>query len=502
MELKSLLKEYTASEFQSLVRRIWAVDLPKRDHDRLINHFDRIVGHPKGADLLFYSDDEYISNSPELIVRHVRDWHHKHGVEAFKAESVAVPSSAAPMSPVARSLAEVQKLAADVAVSEQAVGLAFGAFEQGIAHSLGLQSTQMSIAEQESSIRALELVRLETLKAVRAFDFLKMRVESAKINAQNNLTFARSEHAQWQSIAQQINATHDRYIPRLGAINQRHNSLHDQAETLLVLAQKQLIHARSLAKVGPVHAAYAITGSLTFADKRPDLMLENEPAALHLLQRVDLQKAIRSAVAEFTWQNTSGEPSDESQGAAVLNFAFTSRADAQAFAVSVPLIEFLPLEGQNWQSLAANRSEICIPFRMGATTVPAKTEAMYKWRREGKDLVQVHVGAFRRNSPTSRVRVRAAKYDEQLNMLSFTADGLAPATVCWSVPATQESRVPEAQRPSNRVGLAYSSPIPALALIAGEGANARADDYIVVFPANSGLDPLYVMFRNRREPPI
>jgi hypothetical protein len=148
MELKSLLKEYTASEFQSLVRRIWAVDLPKRDHDRLINHFDRIVGHPKGADLLFYSDDEYISNSPELIVRHVRDWHHKHGVEAFKAESVAVPSSAAPMSPVARSLAEVQKLAADVAVSEQAVGLAFGAFEQGIAHSLGLQSTQMSIAER------------------------------------------------------------------------------------------------------------------------------------------------------------------------------------------------------------------------------------------------------------------------------------------------------------------------------------------------------------------
>ena len=57
MELKSTLKEYTASEFQTLINRIREVDLPKKDHDRLINHFDRIVGHPEGADLLFYPDE-------------------------------------------------------------------------------------------------------------------------------------------------------------------------------------------------------------------------------------------------------------------------------------------------------------------------------------------------------------------------------------------------------------------------------------------------------------
>lgn len=59
MELKATLKEYTASEFQALVDRIWAVDLPKLDHDRLINQFDRIVGHPQGACLLFYADNRF-----------------------------------------------------------------------------------------------------------------------------------------------------------------------------------------------------------------------------------------------------------------------------------------------------------------------------------------------------------------------------------------------------------------------------------------------------------
>src|SRR5688572_5544992 len=80
MELKATLKDYTEPEFQALVDRIWAVDLPKPDHDRLINHFDRVVGHPKGADLLFYPPEDdtntYLSGS---VVYYVKDWYHKQG---------------------------------------------------------------------------------------------------------------------------------------------------------------------------------------------------------------------------------------------------------------------------------------------------------------------------------------------------------------------------------------------------------------------------------------
>ena len=132
MELKATLKDYTEPEFQALVNRIWAVDLPKQDHDQLINHFDRIVGHPKGADLFFYPDDQFNTNSAGSVVFLVQNWHRKRGMTAFKNENVSVSPPPVQLNPAARSLAEVQKIAADVSVSERAVETAFGIFELGI----------------------------------------------------------------------------------------------------------------------------------------------------------------------------------------------------------------------------------------------------------------------------------------------------------------------------------------------------------------------------------
>jgi len=45
MELKASLQDYTEPEFLSFVEKIWAVDVCKQDHDRLVNHFDRVAGH-------------------------------------------------------------------------------------------------------------------------------------------------------------------------------------------------------------------------------------------------------------------------------------------------------------------------------------------------------------------------------------------------------------------------------------------------------------------------
>lgn len=56
MKTKLTLQEYTQTEFADLVERITAVGHSKREHDELVQHFDRIVKHPKGSDLLFYPD--------------------------------------------------------------------------------------------------------------------------------------------------------------------------------------------------------------------------------------------------------------------------------------------------------------------------------------------------------------------------------------------------------------------------------------------------------------
>lgn len=417
---------------------------------------------------------------------------------AFKEENVSVSTPPVPLNPVARSLAEVQRIAADVDVSERAVETAFGFFEQGIKRLLSQESLRLSIPEQDTNIRTLERAQHETLVAIRNFESWKMRVEFAKNDAQRNLTYARSEQALWQSIVQQINSTHDRYVARLAGIAQRHRVLHDEAEALLIEAQKQLVRSRNLAGTGPTQAACVMTASLAFADKRPDVLLEGGPSALLGSQQIDLQKAIRSAVAEFTWQNTSGEPADEIQYAAVLHFEFSSRVDTQVYGLSVPLAELLPIEGQDWQSLAASRAEVDVPFRMSTSVVPAKPRTTFQGLREIKTLSQVHITPTKGSHSASAVRVRPAQPNERLNTYSFTADDAAPITVYWSAPVTLEASPLVAPAPSRRLGFVRSSPVPVLETSMGD---VRFDDYIVVFPIAAGLDPVYVMLRDRREYP-
>lgn len=493
MELKATLKDYTESEFQALVEKIWTVDLPRQDHDRLINHFDQIVGHPKGADLLFYPNEKFNSNSPESVVYYVKDWHRKQGDTAFKEESVSIPAPSPVMKPLARSIAQVQKIAADVAASEVAVEKAFGLFAQGIQQRRAPLNGSKKVSAQEADIRALEHVQHSAVIAVRKFEFWKMTVQFAKNDAQRNLTYARSEQAQWQSVVQQINALQDRYTGQLADFSQRHRSLHDEAEALLIKAQDQLIRSRRLARAEPGQSGYMIPASLAFSHKRPEVLLDGGPSGLQLSQQIDLQKAIRSVVAEFTWRNTSGEPSDEAHGAAVLRFEFSSRADTQVYGLCVPLVELMPLEGQDWRSLAMRESGIDLPLRIGTTTVPAKPGTMFQGLREIKTLAQVYITPTPGTHVSARVRVRAAQYDQQRNSFSFTVDGTTPVTVCWSAPVRLESQTPAAQLPLRRLGFVQSLTVPLVEPLTVEGTTTRFADYIVVFPDDSGLDPLYIM---------
>jgi len=500
MELKATLKEYTASEFQALVDKIWAVDLPKQEHDRLINHFDRIAGHPKGADLLFYPEGEFDSNNSYLVVHQVRAWHQKQGVVAFKPETVPVaPRPSVPTDPVSRNLAEVKKIATDVAISDQVAETAFSAFAQGIQQS---QTAPLEIPAQESTIRALEQAQHVALMAVNKFKSHKMRIEFARNAAQRNLTYARSEHAQWQSITFQINATHDRYTARLAGINQRHRVLHDEAEALLKTLQEQLIRSRTLEGSGPAQAVHKLTASTAFFDTRCDVLLEGGLTPLFPSQQVDLKKAIRSSVGEFTWRNNSAESAAGRERAGVLQFEFSSRADTQVYGVSVPLIELLPLEGQDWQSLAQSKADIEVPFRMYSAVVPAKPGTMFQGLREVRTLSQVYITSTPTGSLASGVRVRAAQYGLQPNSYVFTIDGATPLNVHWTAPVIQEASIAPGAVSTRRLGFVYSLPVPLLEAIADKEEGTSFDDYIVVFPPDSGLEPLYVMFRSRHEYPV
>ncbi|MHC8339548.1 S-type pyocin domain-containing protein [Pseudomonas sp. HLT2-19-2] len=480
----------------------------------MINHFDQIVGHPKGADLLFYpAEDDYNGTSTGSVMYYVKDWHHKQGMPAFKGEGIPVrapvaawPSTALTFAQVtqrriAHSLAEVQKVAVDVAASEQVVEPAFSLFERRIRHLRSQQSVDVDIRGREANIRSLETAEFESRLAIRRYEFWEMGLRFKREAAQRDLTYGRAEQAQWQNIVQQITATEARYLTTLSAIKQRLQGLQIEAEALLITAHTQLVRQRHLEGVGPTQAPGFLTAPLGFVNSRPSVLLNgalSQPLETH---RIALQKAIRSAVAEFTWQITSATAAHFERYAAVLQFDFASRAETEVYGLSIPLVELLPIEGQDWQRLAMTRAEVDIPFRAssGSCSVPSGT--LKRGLREITMLLQVALTPTNGNVLPSNVRVRAAVWDEHLHAFRFTADGVAPVTINWIAPDTLENIPDLAPAPEYRLGFLRSLPTPLFEPFSDIEAT-RFDDYVVVFPTDSGLDPLYVIFRDRREYPV
>lgn len=56
MEFNQKLQDYTRAEFEYYVREIYNVEGALDEHNERVRHFDQVVGHPQGADLLFYPD--------------------------------------------------------------------------------------------------------------------------------------------------------------------------------------------------------------------------------------------------------------------------------------------------------------------------------------------------------------------------------------------------------------------------------------------------------------
>ncbi|WP_460125411.1 bacteriocin immunity protein [Pseudomonas sp. S2_C03] len=497
MELKPNLTDYTAAQFQELVNRIWAVDVPQKDHNRLIDHFDQIVGHPNGADLLFSEEESGMSQGPETVVHHVRQWHRSQGLSAFKDEGIHEPPPPVRATMVQRSLADAQKIAADLAAADLSVEQALGGFERGVQHMRSVQGVTRDVWQQENDIRTLEQAQHDAYICIQKYGFLKMRIKFAKTSALQRLRYSGAEQNQWHDVAQHLNATHDRYTAQLATIQQSHRALHDEAEALLVAAQQVLISARALAGSSPTASNHQLHASLLNAGKRPELLMEGEVSALAYSQQVDLQKSIRSAVAEFAWRNTAVESTSPRTQAAVLQFEFASRADVKVYGLSVPLSEFMPVEGLDWQAVAANRSELALPFRMGPALTASKPGSKFMGLREVALLEQLHVTAAKGTTSASKVRVRRAERAGQPGTYRFTSDGAAGITVLWSVANTLDKPAPSAPGFRRQVGFVYSSPVPTLE--PAPDAEENSPDYIVVFPGEAGLDPLYVVLTVRNE---
>lgn len=86
MELKSKLEEYTEHEFLTLLIAIFDGKYSsEEEHDAIVNNIISTSEHPKGTDIIYYPEDG-IEDSPQGVLKTIKDWRAKNGKPGFKPE--------------------------------------------------------------------------------------------------------------------------------------------------------------------------------------------------------------------------------------------------------------------------------------------------------------------------------------------------------------------------------------------------------------------------------
>ncbi|WP_313741605.1 S-type pyocin domain-containing protein, partial [Pseudomonas sp.] len=107
------------------------------------------------------------------------------------------------------------------------------------------------------------------------------------------------------------------------------------------------------------------------------------------------------------------------------------------------------------------------------------------------------------NAPAA-VRVIGASYDQASGLYIATTADTPPRTLTWTpavAPGDSSTTSPEVNPEPPIYSGATITPIDLRIDSFPELEDASFDDYIIVFPADSGLDPIYTMFKSRRDEP-
>ncbi|MGP6425111.1 MULTISPECIES: bacteriocin immunity protein [Pseudomonas] len=79
-----LISEYTEKEFLDFVVEICDSGARTEEEDvKLIFEFERLTEHPDGSDLIYYPRNDR-EDSPEGIVKEVKEWRAANGKPGFK----------------------------------------------------------------------------------------------------------------------------------------------------------------------------------------------------------------------------------------------------------------------------------------------------------------------------------------------------------------------------------------------------------------------------------
>ncbi len=203
-----------------------------------------------------------------------------------------------------------------------------------------------------------------------------------------------------------------------------------------------------------------------------------------------LQAAIRASVAGLA-EVLAGTASGLSVGVSALLYS-TKLGNGELpdrFALTVPLADLGPLPTIDLHSSAVSHGSAQLPMRIG-----------FKAGNEGQtQVIVIPAGAVAAGVP-----VIAAQYHAEQNVYSVSIPEIPNRSLIWTpavVPSDNSTATLPEQLPVPVYEGATFRPIEGRIDTYPEVAEAVFDDYIFIFPADSGIPPLYAVFATPRDFP-
>ena len=205
-----------------------------------------------------------------------------------------------------------------------------------------------------------------------------------------------------------------------------------------------------------------------------------------------LQAAIRSSIAAITGL-AAGTVSGFFVGVSALVYSskLANGELPERYAFSTPLSDLISHDGQNLWAIAASGGSVDLPVRISSKTAADGQSEVFVAKADGRIV-------------PSNVKVVAATFNAEQNVYSVTTEDVPPRTLTWTPivnPGNSSTTLPaEPTAPPVYTGVTVTPVEGRIDTFPGL-AEAGFDDFITVFPADSGLPALYVMFKDRREDP-
>ncbi|UZE87386.1 S-type pyocin domain-containing protein [Pseudomonas viciae] len=338
---------------------------------------------------------------------------------------------------------------------------------------LAIQNKTIAEAKAKSAAAAQAKAQAEAKRA--AEERARLAAEAKRL-AEEQARLA----AEAQRLAAAAKAAAQAEAKRLAAEEARKATEAEIRRTAEVQALRQALSGRTFPMLGAAAGAgpvFATAGST----------LATSPATTLAIQAA-LRTAVTMAVESLT---AVAAPTLAGFAALLYSPKLANGELPERYTFSTPLSELAPTQHHDLHAIAAAGGTVDLPVRL---TSQAAADGQ-------SEILVINTDGV---THPSKVRVLPVTYNAQQNLYTATTEETPPRTLTWTPvvqPGNSFTALPaEPPAPPAYTG-ASVTPVVGRIDPFPEITQNSFNDYVFVFPIDSGLPPLYVMFRNRREDP-